>query len=223
MSPSIIPQHTKKFNGLTSGKGGCDLPSDRLSREEREKRNGQCVTVKLRPGMKWKEFDSLSKTMQQAYLEAMIQHGAYPSDLAKMLGVAQNIVRYRLKVYGLEHGAGRPNAEARAHAALTWDAWCRQCKQEEDEKRKELDTTVNETVNETVNDTIQEEVTPKVTPPVTTWSEITTLTEPKVNMIGKIHLEGKPADILGEILKFRSMGSWWEVDLVIDENGEKND
>ena len=109
-------RHTKGHGG---GVSACDLPSDRLSEKELEKMNGEVQTVKLRPGLSWAKFCGLSETLQAAYLEAMIEHGACIMDLAVMFGVNMPSVSIRAETLGV--------AFPKKTDHKLWTDWCMEC------------------------------------------------------------------------------------------------
>lgn len=119
-----------------AGSGGCSLPSDSLTAEEIRKLNGEVKTVRLRPGIVWAELCALSDRMQTEYLKVMIEHGARPKTLGKMLGVSDQSVRLRMQALGL------PLAKAGvSHIVLDgkdkqWDEWCAKCAEEDREKEE---------------------------------------------------------------------------------------
>lgn len=125
-------RHTKGHSAT-----GCTLPSDSLTAEEIRKLNGEVKTIRLRPGITWAELCALSDTMQEAYLRAMLEHGARTQTLSKMLGVSDQSVRMRMQALGLP--LDKPGV---SHTVLDgkdkeWHAWCLKCS-EEDKAKEEM-------------------------------------------------------------------------------------
>ena len=77
-----------KKNGCKSKK--CTLPSDRLSKKERDKMNGPVQSIMMsRPCNNWKQFRSLPETLQHEYIEGLIKnYEARACDIAQMFGVS---------------------------------------------------------------------------------------------------------------------------------------
>lgn len=123
-----------------TGSGGCSLPSDSLTAEEIRKLNGEVKTVRLRPGIVWAELCALSDRMQTEYLKTMIEHGARPKTLGKMLGVSDQSVRLRMQALGLPL-----DKQGVSHAVVDgkdkqWDEWCAKCAEEDKAKEeKQMD------------------------------------------------------------------------------------
>lgn len=119
-----------------AGSGGCSLPSDSLTAEEIRKLNGEVKTVRLRPGIVWAELCALSDRMQTEYLKVMIEHGARPKTLGKMLGVSDQSVRLRMQALGLPM-----DKQGMSHTVVDgkdkqWDEWCAKCAEEDRAKEE---------------------------------------------------------------------------------------
>jgi len=56
-----------------NGKGGCNLPHERLTRKELMAMNGEIEKVDLSKPMSWKEFKALSSTLQEAYIYQLVK------------------------------------------------------------------------------------------------------------------------------------------------------
>lgn len=119
-----------------TGSGGCSLPSDSLTAEEIRKLNGEVKTVRLRPGIVWAELCAMSDRMQTEYLKTMIEHGARPKTLGKMLGVSDTSVRLRMQALGLpldKQGVSRIVTDGKDKQ---WDEWCAKCAEEDRAKEE---------------------------------------------------------------------------------------
>lgn len=82
-----------KVNGAKSRK--CSLPSDRMTRKEREKMNGEIASVNLNKPMKWEEFKNLPLTLKTAYIDGLINkfgNAIGYSSLGRMFGVSYKTV-----------------------------------------------------------------------------------------------------------------------------------
>lgn len=129
-------RHTKGHGG---GVSACDLPSDFMSAEEIRKLSGEVKTVKLRPGMKWAEFCAMSETMQRAYLDAMMEHGAHSSHLAQMFGVTPGTVGFRMDALGYpKNGKGRSSQAKFREDDVRWRAWVEKCRAEKETEVEKL-------------------------------------------------------------------------------------
>ena len=119
-----------------TGSGGCSLPSDSLTAEEIRKLNGEVKTVRLRPGIVWAELCALSDRMQTEYLKAMIEHGARPKTLGKMLGVSDQSVRLRMQALGLPMDKQGVSHTVTDGKDKQWDEWCAKCAEEDRAKEE---------------------------------------------------------------------------------------
>ena len=119
-----------------TGSGGCSLPSDSLTAEEIRKLNGEVKTVRLRPGITWAELCALSNRMQTEYLKTMIEHGARPKTLAKMLGVSDASVRLMMQALGLPMDKQGVNHTVTDGKDKQWDEWCAKCAEEDRAKEE---------------------------------------------------------------------------------------
>lgn len=123
-----------------TGSGGCSLPSDSLTAEEIRKLNGEVKTVRLRPGIVWAELCALSDRMQTEYLKTMIEHGARPKTLGKMLGVSDQSVRLRMQALGLPLAKQGVSHTVVDGMDKQWDEWCAKCSEEDKAKEeKQMD------------------------------------------------------------------------------------
>ena len=107
-----------------TGKGGSvRLPSDNLTKKERETMNGKCVSYRMNDPISWEEFKSWPKEHQETYIKLLRKKFNAPiSAISKMFGLYSNtlnshIIRNKLNV-GPTQGGNR-----------VWDqegfyAWC---------------------------------------------------------------------------------------------------
>lgn len=85
-----------------TGKGGrINFPSDYLTKEEREKMNGECVTYALNRPMKWKEHKQMPTDIRRQYIENLkTKYGVMQKDVAEMFGVSTETMRMEQKLIG---------------------------------------------------------------------------------------------------------------------------
>ena len=82
------------FNKKRKGGRYVRLPSDNLTKKEREKMNGECLQYNMNAPVKWSEFLTWPQDLQREYIEKLMDfYNAKNEDIAKMFGVA--ISRYR--------------------------------------------------------------------------------------------------------------------------------
>lgn len=100
--------HNKKSH---TGKGGrINFPSDYLSKEERKKMNGECVTYSLNRPMKWDEYKKMPDDIRRQYIENLQNRfDVMQIDLARMFCVSQNTIYLEMKKLGVnfKHRSGQ--------------------------------------------------------------------------------------------------------------------
>ena len=185
-------------------KGGCNLPSDRLTLKEIQSRHGPITSVTLKPGLSWSGFCALPEHLQKEYADAMIAHGASGTTLAEMFGIPVSTMKMRLKPLGVVFGRyGGTNA---AENADRFKSWCKECAAEKEKKLEELKT-------EAVEPKEEEFMTEKAaaayaameTPEKKPVTMTTAVKKPTVFQSGRLCFEGEGfeiAKLLGEILPF---------------------
>lgn len=68
---------------------GCNLPSDRMSKKEINKMNGEVFCVNIHKPMTWKHFKKLSNDIQREYLTYLSdEFSCAYADLAKAFGIS---------------------------------------------------------------------------------------------------------------------------------------
>ena len=97
-----------------NGKGGSvRLPSDNLSRKERNAMNGKMEIYRLNEPMSWKEFKAMPDDTKILYIKALQKKFNIPATaLATMFGVNRQTVGKMLKRLNIDH---------RPQGANTWD------------------------------------------------------------------------------------------------------
>lgn len=93
--------HNKRSH---TGKGGrISFPSDYLSKEERQKMNGECVTYSLNRPMMWKEFKRMPDDIRRQYIEGLqTRFDVMQIDLSEMFGVTPNTIGLEMKKLGVK-------------------------------------------------------------------------------------------------------------------------
>ena len=83
-------------NHVNARRGRCRLPHDNITRKEWEKLNGEITTVNTKAPMKWEEFKSLPKGLQEIYYNTVAkEYGVGTLHMSRMMGTTkQNLVSY---------------------------------------------------------------------------------------------------------------------------------
>ena len=88
----------------------CTLPSDRMTKKERERMNGPVTSISMnKPYTEWKNFLKLPNDIQQKYLQGLVdKYGARSTDVASMFGVTKKSVTNMVTKHHLDvHFKGR--------------------------------------------------------------------------------------------------------------------
>jgi len=90
-----------KKNGSKSKK--CTLPSDRLTRKEKEKLNGECKSWNLKAFYSWDEFKCMPDDIQLEYVNSLInRYDCGLTTISKVLfGKAPSTLSFHMKSHGL--------------------------------------------------------------------------------------------------------------------------
>ena len=121
-------QKKRTAQGARHKKGGsksrkCTMPSDYLTKAQKEALNGPVTTILLNQPMDWETYKSLSETLQKTYLTNLKNtYNPNTSMLARMFGVTPNPVTAQLHKHGLPIGpkGAKPSKERQA----MWEAFC---------------------------------------------------------------------------------------------------
>lgn len=108
--------HSASHKRTHCGKGGTiRFPSDRLTKKELEKMNGECVTYRLNEPMKWAEFIAMPVEHQSTYIQKLRNKYNVPdAQIGRMFGIEQvTISRYTRKL-------GIPSKHKRG-GCISWD------------------------------------------------------------------------------------------------------
>ena len=95
----------KKITGHSAAKKvgqktGCKLPSDYLSRKEKQQMNSEVITMNPNAPMSWDDFKAMPHDLQQAYVDHVQKnYGATKTDLSLMFGLYHN----SFHAYAKEH------------------------------------------------------------------------------------------------------------------------
>lgn len=93
--------HSASHKRTHCGKGGrVRLPSDKLTKKELEKMNGECEVYRLNQPMKWAEFIAMPKEHQITYIKKLREkYNAPDLRISRMLGISQqNFSQYARKL-----------------------------------------------------------------------------------------------------------------------------
>lgn len=98
----------KKITGHSASKKvtkkrGCKLPSDYLSRKEKQQMNGEVITMNPNEVMSWDAFKAMPIDLQQSYLDHLqTEYRASGTDLSKMFGLFRNSLYAYARTHGLK-------------------------------------------------------------------------------------------------------------------------
>lgn len=98
------------FNKKRKGGRFVRLPSDNLTKKEREKMNGECLQYNMNAPVKWSEFLTWPQDLQCEYIEKLTDfYNAKNEDIAKMFGVSVSQYRKLKNSLGIKGKAGHGN------------------------------------------------------------------------------------------------------------------
>ena len=90
-----IKDRKRTASGARAKKGGsrsrrCPLPSDSLTKAQRQKLNGSVESISLNRPMAWNRLRELTPSLQFLYLDHLVnEYNARCADLVSMLGIAR--------------------------------------------------------------------------------------------------------------------------------------
>lgn len=95
--------HSASHKRTHCGKGGTvRFPSDKLTKKELEKMNGECKVYRLNEPMKWAEFIAMPKEHQITYIKKLREKfNVSDTRIGKMLGVSQGTMSQLTKKLGI--------------------------------------------------------------------------------------------------------------------------
>ena len=112
---------------------GCKTPSDFLTEAERNKLNGEVVTVNLNKPMDYRYFKLLPKTLQEEYCNHLMdKFGATKADIARMMGAHPKVFDNFVKVRGLD--IRKTTRGSRLQEPVKWKEFCENGQNDIDEK-----------------------------------------------------------------------------------------
>lgn len=97
------------FNRLShAGRGGrVKMPSDYMTKKEREKMNGEVQSYTLHRPMKWEHFKRMPDDLKHEYLNAIIsKYNPQREALAKMFGITPNTLYVTCRDVGISFQNG---------------------------------------------------------------------------------------------------------------------
>lgn len=120
------------FNRLShAGKGGrVKMPSDYMTKKERDKMNGEVQSYALHRPMKWEHFKRMPDDLKHEYLSAIIsKYNPQREALAEMFGITPNTLYVTCREVGIsfQNGGAR---KGRNDAFWAWVNGATEAKQE---------------------------------------------------------------------------------------------
>ena len=103
------------YHNKVRPKRGCTLPSDYLTKKEKEKMNGEVHTYSLQQPMSWEQFKVLPNDLKKEYLEYLKENfNASNYMVAEMLGVSKGFFSNYLATCSIQgrHGGSNPRPDA---------------------------------------------------------------------------------------------------------------
>lgn len=187
----VTAQSARNRRGHTGKGGAVRMPSDNLTKKQREALNGECKTYRMGAPMKWGEFVGMPEDLQVMYIKGLRKTYNVPNKvLAEMLGISVSLISRYFKSIGLTKLKGAKN-NWNAEEKAAFYAWI--------EKRGKKDISTEETVDSTDNDVeLQKYIENDIaTANTATKYDYTPCEEQPVNVKeGQITLEGSVDDIL---------------------------
>lgn len=100
----------------------CTLPSDYLTKKQKEKLSGEVLTVKMDAPMSWDQFCGLPEDIQKEYLMGIMgKYGASDKMMGQMFGRTHESVRQKRMSLGVDGiGQNRKNKEEIAERDKVW-------------------------------------------------------------------------------------------------------
>lgn len=117
-------RHRRTHNGK---RGGVKLPSDFLTKKERDAMSGECRSYRINEPMKWAEFKAMPEDIQRQYVQILRdRYGANNQNLSEMFRIARPAVSKHLKMLGM------PSLKkgSRLHDKEGWEKFLNEGKQE---------------------------------------------------------------------------------------------
>ena len=118
-----------------AGKGGrVKMPSDYMTKKERDKMNGEVQSYKLNSPMKWAQFKRMPDDIKREYLSTIMgKYNPQQAALAEMFGISRNTVCNMFRELGI-HFRGNVSAVRTGRNDAFW-AWVRGAEKAEPEQK----------------------------------------------------------------------------------------
>lgn len=109
-------KRTARGSSAKKGQGGriVRLPSDNMTRKERNALSGECKSYELGKPVKWEQFKVWPDDIKKEYITRLReQHGATTGELCEMFSISKPTMWKTLSNIGLEFDRRMPNAESK--------------------------------------------------------------------------------------------------------------
>ena len=118
-----------------AGKGGrVKMPSDYMTKKERDKMNGEVQSYNLNSPMKWAQFKQMPDDIKREYLNSIIsRYNPQQAALAEMFGISRNTVCNMFRELGIPF-RGNVSAVRTGRNDAFW-AWVRGAEEAEPEQK----------------------------------------------------------------------------------------
>lgn len=110
------------FSHVNRKRGRCMLPSDFLSKKQREEKNGEVKSYNITKPMKWAEYRTMPDDLKREYLKNMQSFGGTAVWLAEYMGVCDATIRREGEAIGVPFRRGNRNAELWQRKVAEWDS-----------------------------------------------------------------------------------------------------
>lgn len=115
----------KKITGHSAAKKvrqkrGCKLPSDYMTKEEKQQMNSEVITMNPNAPMSWNDFKAMPHDLQQSYVDHVQKnYGATKTDLSLMFGLHHNSFCW----YAHKHNIFADNAKGKKKTPEQRELW----------------------------------------------------------------------------------------------------
>ena len=115
----------KKITGHSAAKKvrqkrGCKLPSDYMTKEEKQQMNSEVITMNPNAPMSWNDFKAMPHDLQQSYVDHVQKnYGATKTDLSLMFGLHNNSFHW----YAHKHNIMADNAKGKKKTPEQKELW----------------------------------------------------------------------------------------------------
>ena len=141
----LARQAKYRKNGSKSRK--CSMSTDRMTRKQWERLNGEVITMNLNQPMQWKEFKGLTSSLQEEYLRHLISRfDVNAASLGKMFNVHAVTVRNYIRDHNLDVRFAVGHSMSRDHKSA-WEVFIGGC----DEPAESTDENENTAITAEAN------------------------------------------------------------------------